>query len=802
MLRFTEVARPWKVTLYDGYYPAAVAGTYRVRVEQHVYNADGTEHTPALEGVTRAFDVRSIQVDIPEGTVHSRVPADGSTGFFDLVLPHISLNRTSLPWERELSRTETPSKRKRDTQRVPWVALLVFAEKELPGDPGARGLTEQRTAAAFVNPAATDVHWPKFTIDVPGATVCRTIDVPAALFRDVVPRFDELRHLAHCRKVDARKTRNLYYIDGEDLEVGQFAVVTANRLPVRNARYVVHLVSLEGCEDYVRHPDQLTKPVRLLSLHSWSFENYNGTGLEFEPTVTGLAVPGLTDPSALLLRLPSTGITALPGTDEAARAHVSSRLEAGYVPLTYQVPTGERIPGWYRGPLTPVVPTAPERDAKGFLSAEECLVYLESEGVFDISYAAAWTIGKALVLANADLSKPLLEARTRGWETVRLAGAYLRSNPEADLAELRAHLDHPGGLARFARMLERGLGDRLGEAMAAPPLRRPAAGPDSRDSTPVRPAEAMRDPSPDVLALAGEQMVRHLATGNPGIAARDHALLHPAPLPDADPVVPPGATGLDALTLLCAVPFHYLVPDWRMLLPANGSTPAGTPAGVTAKGLAYEGMRLFHLDPAWLNALVDGALSVGVSTTLDAKLAAKQREDLTAPGVTVTGLLMRSRLPTAYPGLVIEAHAGPDKEQLTVLRRDLTNDVLMLLFAGIPDTIVIREPGHGIHMGIDADGQTGRKIPLRALTGDIGEELGTEFDFTGVLECLRPRPAGVQPDVLDLKGTATSLLGRLSDALRAAKQSVQGDLAPSQFALQLTRAPQQLTLRRTEGHHQ
>ncbi len=52
-------------------------------------------------------------------------------------------------------------------------------------------------------------------------------------------------------------------------------------------------------------------------------------------------------------------------------------------------------------------------------------------------------------------------------------------------------------------------------------------------------------------------------------------------------------TWLGRLTLLYGVPFHYLVPDEKML-------PA-------------ESLRFFYVDPLWMEALLDGALSIGRS---------------------------------------------------------------------------------------------------------------------------------------------------------------------------------------------
>jgi hypothetical protein len=61
---------------------------------------------------------------------------------------------------------------------------------------------------------------------------------------------------------------------------------------------------------------------------------------------------------------------------------------------------------------------------------------------------------------------------------------------------------------------------------------------------------------------------------------------------DGNAVLPDDlATTLAELRLLCGIPYNYLVPDERMLPP--------------------ESIRFFHLDMDWVNALIDGAYSIG-----------------------------------------------------------------------------------------------------------------------------------------------------------------------------------------------
>ncbi|HEV2734462.1 MAG TPA: hypothetical protein VGV85_06465, partial [Longimicrobiaceae bacterium] len=74
-----------------------------------------------------------------------------------------------------------------------------------------------------------------------------------------------------------------------------------------------------------------------------------------------------------------------------------------------------------------------------------------------------------------------------------------------------------------------------------------------------------------------------------------------AALTDGGPATDPPAGVVEwmaRLRLLTGVPFFYLVPEGRMLPP--------------------ESIRFFQVDPNWVDVLLDGAFSVGRSTTGDA----------------------------------------------------------------------------------------------------------------------------------------------------------------------------------------
>lgn len=113
---------------------------------------------------------------------------------------------------------------------------------------------------------------------------------------------------------------------------------------------------------------------------------------------------------------------------------------------------------------------------------------------------------------------------------------------------------------------------------------------------------------------------------------------------------------LGRLLLLYGVPFHYLVPEEDMLPP--------------------ESIRFFYLDPGWMKCLLEGACSVGRTSTVDDLVdqhlrnhfldhAAKKAKELRAGknegelNWPLTGFLLRSRLVEGWQGLEMKA-AGVD----------------------------------------------------------------------------------------------------------------------------------------------
>ncbi|GGX54842.1 hypothetical protein [Streptomyces noursei] len=696
------------MTFTDNLRPSVEAGRYTISVTQKIKNFDTTvDGDEYLTPVHHDFIIRAPQFHLDNSFLHAVHPPPGMNGAFHTSLPHIALSRALLPWERPINPSQSTS------DGTPWLALIVLtpADKVVPHTwTVEQALSAQGTIPAVQLPALDQAD----LTPQERAGACTTVDLPPDLFATLLPTRAELHLLAHAR------TGGSDTIGDETTAVGNgngtYSVVIANRFPSRNGgTYTAHLVSLEGHHAVLgTTPDN---PVRMFSLTSWSFTSHPDEAGGFGPLAQHLGRPTKDlDGRAGILRRP------LPTAEVDA---TTQRLRDGYLPFAHHTLAGPRTFAWYRGPLTPVPAVGVPLPAV-CTDPSQALIYVEDSGVFDVSYANAFSLGRALALAAPDFTTQL--ATFRRTFAQRLAHQAQRST----------HPDHAtdgttDALTRLDDLLRSGLQEKLEDLFTT--------------TSPTPHAEAA-------------------------------ALPHPAPAPDPHQALigqaqdPKTALGqclahiiawLRDLALLTPVPFVHLVPD-----------PAALPD---------ESLRFFHIDATWQRVLRDGALSIGRSRSQDepadtALTTLLASADLPVP---VAGMLIHSVLADGWPALAIDAR-GQDGRPLTILRRArLDQDVLLVLFDGVPQDVDITEPHQGLHFGITDT----REIALR----DIDEgNAGVPLEKKVSLHQGFFRQAGPGVEILkvaDLAQAMTASMGRTKP------------LTASQFALQFITSPEKITFRRS-----
>ncbi|MFD5887216.1 hypothetical protein ACFWHQ_14735 [Streptomyces sp. NPDC060334] len=733
--RTTAPGAEHRTRFFDHRIPSLYAGRYRIDNRQVLKDLGGADRV--IDATPQPFDVVQPRFSFDPTGINAQFPVPDAVGTYSQTLAHINLDAPGLPWARLLGDGQPGA--------VPWMALLLFREDELPEDPDAVGLVKAGTVRRLLDgPLGPDPIGPGEPPALPAESLrpdeydeeCATVLVPAALFDAVKPLPVEMGYLAHLRE-GGRPDATLSGGDPAPDEGELNAVLVANRFPAATGgRHVAHLVSLEGFDQYLTVPAP-TGGIRLVSLVSWSFTTEPDSGVGFGDLAQHLATAdGTTARPAdeLRLRVP----TAAPANPAGPQKEALDRMAGGSVALAQRLESGERTFAFYRGPLTAhPAQELPDAAATRLDSPGEALIYLQRYGVFDTAYAAAFTAGRTLALADAEFRTALLEFRS----AARSAARRLASHPElaarAAAALTARQLTAPLAFEAFDRLLvggdTRSGGARLVQALdqAGPRLR---AG---HRRTAARARRTIGD-ARTVLTL-------------PGVAS----LLTRA-APDEFAKV---TAWLDALRRLEMLGLSHLVPD-----------PSALPA---------ESIRFAYVDADWVRAAVDGALSVGVGHALDADLNALATGGGPIPKCAV---LINSSLVPNWPGSIATAYRGTD---LLEPARDAVFglETRLLLYPEVIDRFELAEPPRGLCFGI---GDLGT-IELREITGDrIGHPMGEFPQPAGFARFLRPGGK----DVLNVDGTGDALLPALSRTHDVAR------ISSAQFALQMINAPQAQTFSR------
>jgi hypothetical protein len=365
-----------KIEFVDHHLPGMPGGSYTITVSQAI---EGPGIEQPTFSATQRFIVAGERFSLADDDLVAVFPPAGSLGDHADVLPHIILRRSTLPWERPAVRGEAAER------PIPWLALLVFDEAEI----------EQSTTVLLKDLRAARQGWPGVSAEASqhDEDPVALIAVQQQLLAQLLPSGAELAYLAHVR----RPTDASGALAGEE-----WAVVIANRLPAPRATSVAHLVSLE--RRYVRddHSGEYhfaadgasgSELVRLVSLKSWRF-----ACLDEQQSLQRLLARLDRTPAGL--RLPPSGPAAEPF------------LARGYVPCPHQLRRGATTVSWYHGPLVPPGAAEPAPQDLFPLRAADALIRYDQEyGMFDMGYAAAWELGRLLMLNSDRVASSLYQWR-------------------------------------------------------------------------------------------------------------------------------------------------------------------------------------------------------------------------------------------------------------------------------------------------------------------------------------------------------------------------------------------------------
>ncbi|KYK58974.1 hypothetical protein DCS_00101 [Drechmeria coniospora] len=740
----TDPLPPGEQKLSSYWAPGLEAGPkHNIRVTQTIDAKNGDE-TLQLEA-EQDFFVDAPQFSLPAGSVHSTYPPAGYSDDHR-ILPHVVLTDPHLPWERLGSPSDGTNKELRMRMktlaagkggepvrnRVPWLIMMSFSQDELrltPQDLASDGIFRntspgvvkpvKQSSTMTVNMSIEDL-W-KLTSDVATPVTSDLgpesmknsrgdfVFVETDLFQSFFSTFDtkgnripgtspntrQYQYMSHVRKINGS---GMALAGVEDTAV--FAIVVGTRSgPLDNVMpttMCAHLVSIEGVER-MAWPSKSHRYVALCSLHSWNY--------------TVLPPKTINVPDAFehlgrtldVLRVPDSMIEPLRNSDDAVKKLVGRRLDDGYTLVKYHTQTGELTVALYRSPLTPSYVKPLENLKTSSNSGVDLQILDKQLGIMDVTYSVAWQVGRTMALGDEAFAAALVRLRS----SIHLAAteaAKLQTLKDIDDSAFRTKSDVLGGLGGLVKNLasihlgpRNDLPEEPGQPRR-PPLYAPggarrrwfrsrlrrAALPKLSFSSPL-----IRDKYPS----AALKVARGLAGSTTG------GVYDETNDPQSTDWMIVLSWLLDRM-FLAGVPAHFLIADPNHLVP--------------------ESLRFFCIDRNWIDALVDGALSLGNHFGDDEDRVAIKKilNDYighTPDGqdhpvqIPSYGFYLRSDLVTMFPDLRVEVlpdnaalgRAGQEPPSgAPLLRHEIVTDGIMMAFMDrLPGSaqfasLVLTQPAH------------------------------------------------------------------------------------------------------------
>ena len=413
---------------------------------------------------------------------------------------------------------------------------------------------------------------------------------------------------------------------------------------------------------------------------------------------------------------------------------IRERFTNGYALVRHRTAPGQVTVAFTRSPLLPVVVPRPPGLPAFSINGQDYQILDQNVGILDISYSTAFQFGKSL--ASSDMGFVAALMRIRG--NVHTAGAAAADTAVAEASvttstKVAVLTALPAATERIVQMSKvssdstsASLKDRWSQAQ------RPVSK-SFRDvnnskwkaayvkaakermailasAAPVK-SSSTAAPRPSNARMltessAAETSIKTTTTSSTAAAETTGTPVGapPATMTPYNDLTSPVSTDwaflfnwiMDKL-FLDNIPVHYLITD-----PAH---------------LPTESIRFFHIDPTWLDCLIDGALSVAnhlssdddvvrqfIKTEINNYLSTPVGSGATAhlPQVPLYGFFLRSAVVKVFPDLQVSipypSGQGAGLTPILVQKR-MASDILMVLLDRLPDggqisTIRFTQPAH------------------------------------------------------------------------------------------------------------
>lgn len=335
--------------LYNAHTSALNKGRYSVDVVQKVSESNNAKVEIFTEPASFSFEVGEDRVQIERSEIAGHYPPQNTEGDYLYTLPHLIFANSLLPWEERVKGAE---------EETPWLFLLLVNARDA-------GYIKQDTV--MVNGTS------RLTISMSGAYFRSLFFIGDSDTDKETTFFKRIAHLAHVRKT------------GEE---NVTACLFANRIPSEGTA-TVHVISLKDTpqgEFQFPHGDET---VTLFSLYNFSF----------------FTTAGQRDDLSHLHQLNASFIHTRFSAPLSSDTRFSDLKEAAFLPLKHIFRNGVETASFYRGPLVPV---KIGEDISFTRRSDELYRKQQETGVWDVSYAAAWNLGRSLALGSTVVRNALM----------------------------------------------------------------------------------------------------------------------------------------------------------------------------------------------------------------------------------------------------------------------------------------------------------------------------------------------------------------------------------------------------------
>ena len=691
---------PGQELLHSFYIPGLQTGPHTVSVVQDI-DAGGTTKTLSSQ---QQFNVVGPRFALPNNAIHSVYPPQGHQDMVEC-LPHVIFNDPTFPWERVGSynaEKANPPLPDYNRNRTPWIAVLTFTQDELKLPQAA--LDPQTGIFTKVQGLENGpVQSPTFSINIPvsqivniqqtttpvtydaasdGKATSDIVLVPRGLFTSLFSKYDangtpdltapyvyHHRYLAHRRDINSQGMAVAGALTDDD--TGSFGVIFSHRsgpldITVPTPVYV-HLLSIEGIEQMTPWPiAEDIKYIAMSSLHSWSYQCLPPD----TPTIRDEFV-GLGDSVSLLSPTLAEGnpLFKKPGGTE-----ILNRLKDGYSLSRYRLQTGEQTACLIRGPFVPTKSSpSPPWWPNTSMTGTDLQILDQEVGMMDISYSAAWQLGRTLAIADQPFVTALTNVR-------RYINSQSRDSAQAsalrEAGRFKSRKELISSITETVDFLQTlHMSDNLVQSNAM--LHR-------WFRPPVEPLD---------LSYHGDTLATYL-TETPSEAAMEISST-----PDPSNPTQPSSVPYDEYNTPFSVDW-VLVLRWVLDRLFFDSIPAHYLL-TDASHLPPESLKFFRIDMKWTDAMIDGALSLGnhfnqqSDPDRDAIKAAIERYKTTPnsvlkylPPLPKYGCFIRSALITKFPDIIVGIEPPPALTDPPVLLRHqiLDTGTMLCLFSEMPSS--------------------------------------------------------------------------------------------------------------------